>query len=122
MITEELKTLVLTEAKNLLIHATKEERQRLDITKLKPASAVLCVYGLMTGNCSSDRAFQLVQSCGKPYSAYCNCYQPRDSFFEFGQSPHARNFTALEFYICQEGAKNAELIAYLKGETDTLEL
>lgn len=120
MISEELKTLVLTEANNLLIYATKEERDKLDFSLLDGQDPWLCIYGQMTGYCNGDRAFELVKLCGIPYSESIIILKRATSFIEFGQLRYQRNFTAIELYINRKGAKNEELIAYLKGETDTL--
>lgn len=59
----ELIELVKTEAANLLIHATKGERMRLNFKSLIPSRAEKCIYGQMAGNCTSYRACELIIKC-----------------------------------------------------------
>ncbi|KAB2913959.1 MAG: hypothetical protein F9K23_15945 [Bacteroidetes bacterium] len=127
MITEELKALVREEANNLKLHATPEELQNLDFEILYPSKPGLCIYGQMTHDCASPRAVELLNLCAKPFSNDVQVFEtpysdhlfpPRKGAFGLDFAP----FSPIEFYICQEGAKNTELIAYLKGETNNLEL
>jgi len=118
--TESLKQLVRDEAARLREFATVEERGRLDIKKLDWGDSKICFYGLLTGNCFSERARELLNLCAVPFSFTLTEYiEPKHASF---RHPNARDFSPIEFYICQRYAKNAELIAYLKGETDTLDL
>ena len=118
--TENLKELVRDEAAKLREFATVEERGRLDFSKLNSNNERLCVYGQMTGKCWSDRAVYLLNKCAIPFSYFTDKFS-KSYKWDFGNSV-GRDFSPIEFYICQPYAKNAELIAYLKGETDTLEL
>lgn len=126
MITEELKTLVLQEANNLKKYATPEELQSLDFEILYPSKPGLCIYGQMIGDCASPRAIELLNLCTKPYSEDLDVIEtPTQQYFPArsgGFGSDYAPFSPIEFYICQHGAKNAELIAYLKGETTNLEL
>jgi hypothetical protein len=126
MITEELKELVKIEAENLLLHATPSELQRLDITTLQPEFEKHCVYGQMTGECFNERSLELIVKCCK--KGYRDLYldgnlmdidagEIKDPFDRYDHF-----FSPIEYYICREGAKNANLIAYLKGEINTLNL
>ena len=100
-ITEELKQLVKQEADKLKEHATQEELARLDISTLDYVSD--CVYNQLTGDFASKRASYLsVIACEIDVAGIIN--------------------TPIESYITLTGAKNANLIAYLKGETEKLEL
>jgi hypothetical protein len=130
---------VRKEAEALRVHATKEELGRLDISKLDPTKTNLCVYGLMSGHCNSDRAVSLIKSCARRYvktASICDIkyegfeqilkiingetvddlQESRKDLFEDG------HYSAIEAYILLPEAKNAKLIAFLKGETDNLEL
>lgn len=115
---EQLKEDVKKEAEALRVHATKEELGRLDIKYLDGNDIKLCIYGQMTGDCDSSRASYLIQKCAPCYfeseSEELNIIL-NQNFAEFRWSP-------LEHYIRISKARNANLIAYLKGETDTLEL
>lgn len=101
-----------------------------------------CIYGQMTGYCYSLRAAMLINSCCIRF--FRNGIMPEifeehttfekiknavngttvDDFIGkrcdlLGESTH---FSAIEAYILLSEAKNANLIAFLRGETDNLEL
>lgn len=119
--TESLKQLVRDEAARLREFATVEERDRLDFSRLDPSREHLCIYGQMTGDCFNKRTQELLSYCAIRFSRWISYYHPVNNpkFYKSG----ARNgFSAIEFYIYQPYAKNAEIISYLKGETDILEL
>ena len=49
---------------NLLrIHATDEEKSRLNIDTFNGGYTDSCIYGQMTGNCCSERAKELIKLC-----------------------------------------------------------
>src|ERR1044072_4459641 len=64
---EQLKDDVRKEAEALKVHATKEELNKLRFESLFPGFADACIYGLMTGNCFSNRAAELIYSCAVRY-------------------------------------------------------
>lgn len=136
---EQLKEDVRKEAEALRVHATKEEREKLDIEKLNPGMNDACIYGLMTNHCNSDRAIFLIESCACRFiKTNCisaierngfkeiqeiingakvdNLQKSRKDLFETG------HYSAIEAYILLPEANNANLIAYLRDETETLEL
>lgn len=57
--------LVIEEATALRKNATKTEIDKLNFLALNAHSATSCVYGLMTGDCHSERAIELIKSCAK---------------------------------------------------------
>lgn len=122
MITVELKELVKQEADKLKEFAIKEELNRLDFKTLTPERIDLCIYGQMTGDCFSDRSFDLVRKCSTPFSATRSFYSPSEARNVYYAPPGRRPFSPIEFYISQRGAKNENLINYLKGLTTVLEL
>ncbi|MDL5046504.1 hypothetical protein QQ054_10715 [Oscillatoria amoena NRMC-F 0135] len=123
MITEQLKALVRQEADNLKKYATTEELSRLDFEELTPADPNFCIYGQMTGYCRGNRAMELLSLSSLPYSDRLSEYKPTTANGYIKLAPTGLNaFSPIEFYICQPGANNSKLIAYLKGETDNLEL
>jgi hypothetical protein len=136
MITEKLKELVRIEADNLRKHASGSELSKLDFDSLDVNNTQLCVYGQMTGFCHSPRAIELIKSSAQEF-----VFVNEDSGFielEFENFKNRwirkefksvnsveyseRYFSPIETYIYQTDAKNKELIEYLRGETDTLEL
>ena len=115
---DQLKEDVRKEAEALRVHATKEELGRLDFKTLNPNDGTLCVYGQMTFECDSPRASELITKCTKTYieaQSVLTTMRLNAEFAEFRWSP-------IEFYILQENANNANIIAFLRGETETLEL
>jgi hypothetical protein len=50
---EQLKEDVRKEAEALRVHATKEERERLDIDTFNPSNYDNCIYGQIAHNCFS---------------------------------------------------------------------
>lgn len=114
---EQLKQDVKKEAEALRVHATQEERGRLDMENLNPNQVTKCVYGLLTGSCMSERAIELINKCA-PVWYTSRSLGELSIVYSYNQS----RWSPIEAYIQQEEARNANLIAYLKGETDTLEL
>lgn len=136
---DQLKEDVRKEAEALRVHATKEERERLDIGLLDPTLNSFCIYGLMTTHCNSDRAIELIESCACRFiktnslasieyegfkeiqqvingAKADNIQQSRKHFSDAG------HYSAIEAYILLPEANNANLISFLRGETETLEL
>lgn len=137
---EQFKEDVRKEAEALRVHATGEEREKLDIEELRPSNISHCIYGQMTGNCYSLRAAALISQCCVRYfrkeimpdffkhnttleniQKGVNGMSVKD-FIEHRTRCDEVHFSAIEAYILLPEARNANLIAYLKGETDTLEL
>ena len=125
----EIYSLVKLEAEALRKHATQEEKDKLNIDDVSPGDIQKCFYGLMTGGCFSLRANFLIVSCAKPFSRWITRYK-RSYVQTFRYNRYSGNrmyFTPLEYYIYQAYTQNqrgsiANLIAYIKGESDTLEL
>jgi len=145
---DQLKADVRKEAEALRVHATKEELGRLDITSFDPSHYDSCIYGQMTYTCFSTRAAFLIFNCCKRYfksededMTTMEEYAKAGRVLEVvngekidgvtdaeGLSWHRSNrshvfhFSAIEAYIMLPEAKNENLIAFLRGETETLEL
>lgn len=131
---DDLKSDVKKEAEALQMHATSEERERLCFELLDYSDKRRCVYGLMTGDCFSERAAELINTCAITHfdllpesvdeiSGYIvdkpeDFIDKRTSASVF--SPYT--FSAIEAYICLPEAKDANLIAFLRGETNDLDL
>jgi hypothetical protein len=136
---EQLKDDVRKEAEALKIHATKEERERLNIDELQPAYGSYDVYGQMTGHCFSMRAAKLMYKCCKQFfngdvlpDTENHTSMPRiavniagekvDGFIKERTKVKNPHYSAIEAYILLPEANNANLISFLRGETKTLEL
>ncbi len=120
---EALKKLVISEAQALKVNATREELDILDFYYLDVISPKNCIYGRMTGDCYSPRATELLSACAVPYSGDLERLE-RTSIQRFNPTNRERSivFSPIEYYITCDKAKNKELIDFLKGKTDTLEL
>jgi len=146
---EQLKEDVRKEAEALRIHATKEERGRLDITTFNPSHYDNCIYGQMTKTCFSQRASFLIFNCCKRYfKSWDDDHATMEEHARAGRvvevvngetiegvnnaddlfdhrdqySDRGFHFSAIEAYIMTPEANIASLIAYLRGETETLTL
>jgi len=58
-----LEELVIKEATNLKQYATVEELLKLDYDNLDGNSGNNCIYGQMTGDCETERSFELISEC-----------------------------------------------------------
>lgn len=115
---EQLKEDVRKEAEALRIHATKEELSRLDIEMLDPSNIYLCVYGMCTGNCESPRASELIKKCAPIFISSESDPDYMKTVTEF----RGYHWSPIEYYIGYPEANNTNLITFLRGETETLEL
>lgn len=136
---EQLKEDVRKEAEALRVHATIEERERLDIDELEPQFLDHCIYGLMTGNCNSERGVELIGKCacryikdgGLTYIAmegferiqrFVNGDKVDNLYAIRNDDNEDIHYSAIEAYILLPEANNANLISFIKGETEALEL
>jgi hypothetical protein len=105
---DQLKEDVRKEAEALRVHATEEERGRLNAMTIVPYGNKNDMYSQMTGEFDSSRAIELKQKCAVAIGSH-------ECFAKFSWTP-------IEFYALSSEARNANLIAFLRGETDNLEL
>ena len=136
---DQLKEDVRKEAEALRVHATKEELGRLNLSLFNPRCTGGCIYGLMTSDCHSVRAVDLIQSCCVQYFKNKGFTSIADEGFEGVVSrlngkvvddlfatrvdvTTPQHYSAIEAYILLPEARNANLIAYLRGEIETLDL
>lgn len=118
---DQLKEDVRKEAEALKIHATKEERGRLVFELLNPHNIMQCYYGLMCGNCESSRAIELIKKCAPTMlQSGNNGMQPIGRLNNIEMISYY--YSPIEGYAQKPEARNENLIAYLRGETETLEL
>ena|SRR5688572_14020838 len=127
---------VKTEARALRKHATKKELEKLDFESFNPKDEHQCVYGQMTGDCSSNRAHALIAECcirlvdnivfggncrriGKAVNGTVESIHQLDAARKRGLMKY---LSQLEAYIQIPTAKNKNLIDYLKGNRNDLVL
>ena len=131
---------VMHEINMLKQHAAPEELSKMDFGKLDGGYATTCIYGQITGDCTTRRAKELMDaSCIRvmdfnfphrgididdPHFNINGAYTGQSwSPFEEGYDKTYRSYrymSVLEAYIITKDAKNEEVIKYLKGEIDTL--
>lgn len=132
---EQLYQDVLSEATSLRELATPPEKNNLNVYTIFPSNREKCVYGQMTGSCNSPRAIELMQKCCTQYfhnedydltslREVLSHVNGKDSVVV---APRVRRhgiayFSSIESYIIIKGAKCAELLSYIKGETNELNL
>lgn len=149
---EQLKEDVRKEAEALRVHATKEELAKLDITTFDPVIYDSCIYGQLAESCFSKRAAYLIFNCCRRYfksqiddsedgletmeeharvgrvlelvngETVKGINNAEDLATHRGGVLNMFHYSAIEAYIITPQARNANLIAYLRGETETLEL
>jgi len=135
---------VMHEIDMLKKHATKAELNNLDFDMFDYDHQDNCIYGQITGSCASPRAKILMdKACirvmnikseryltgakllaGKTFSKIKHQIN-RDNTSQTWNESGRRNYShlsALEGYITLKGAKNKQIIQYLRGEIDTLKL
>lgn len=119
MITQKLKRAVVKEALALRKYATEEEKAFLSHSKINGGSDFSCLYGTMTGDCKNKRSTELLNKCAKPFS-YSNQHLYKSTAKKFesrirAEWPDRYSYSAIEFYICQPGAKISDLIGLIKS-------
>lgn len=127
-----LKKLVIGEATKLKASITSSELLRLNIESLDPTSYKTCIYGQMTGDCFNERATELIESCceklitGEIGGEVTPVKEAKISD-EFARNTDDGDvkWSPIELFIAQvkntNNGNNARLVAFLKGETETLE-
>lgn len=117
---------VYAELKHLKAHATKEELNKLVHTLVDPNRVESCIYGLMTGHCNSPRALELMEGLipinGMFYYVILRDPDPDCDTSSDLMDDDYRNFTPLEQHIFDYPNDIKDIVAYLKGEIDVVEL
>lgn len=126
---------VQEELDNIKTKATKKEINNLKFKDLMHDSSSSCIYGLLTGDCKSDRAkelspknyyyVQLDEFEKDPWAILTN-----DNFYPFEEQDFKTSsvigygvFTALEKYLFMvDPLKHKQIIKYLKGTLKTINL
>lgn len=131
---------VKKEARAIKEHATDFELTKLDFESFKANDPHECIYGQMTGHCTSKRAHQLIAQCcprmvdnekfntDDDFESIANAINGKvRSIKELSEKRDSTGYaleyvSAIEAYIMSDNANNANLIAYLKGERNDLVL
>jgi hypothetical protein len=131
---------VRTEVEALKANATQEEVGKLDIETFNPMKMDKCIYGQMTGSCENERAKKLMdKACVRvtnnkdsrtfenknfdDVSDNINGVYKRQTWVPTGW--HERDYgylSMVETYIFLSGSNPKNIMDYLKGEVETLEL
>ncbi len=129
--------IVAKEVRALNKSATSLELSKLNFITFDSESRRNCIYGQMTGECSSSRAIELIHSCcAKFTNSDAICDTPEGEELSFRQTKKGINgkvdrsrgiysisfFSSIEHYIMLKDSKPQNIIAYLKGETKKLVL
>lgn len=115
----------LTEINNLKKHATPEEIELLDFSKLNPDHEDKCIYGQMCGDCFNKRAVDLIHKSCRTQTSFIDLGELCEIPEEIKMKPRASMypyFSYLEVCIKTFPHNNENIIKYLKGQIDTLEL
>lgn len=134
-----LEELVIDEATKLKEFASKDELDNLNYDTLSGESKYNCIYGQMTGNCLSNRAYNLIKNCCE------RVYKPgnRSTYLsgvlagKLNGAPVELDYPSnrLSYYVSPienflfknkkdedaDSYKVKQLVAYLKGETYVLD-
>lgn len=132
---------VMAEIEAIKTNATEEEKSRLDLLTFNPKHPRRCIYGQMTGDCRTVRATELIlKGCKRYMYNDFNNYPNPDITLERNFIPVKKvsngttvnwdmalggdliYLSSLETYIVTPYANNKDILAYIKGEIDTLTL
>ena len=114
------------EAILLKLHATRRELSRLDFEMCDGLNAFRCIYGQLTGYCFSERALKLIQKCATVF--FCSFDLNFDNIDKASikKSLHCsgeiRYYSAIEMYAAHPLANMPALVAFLKNQTQTLDI
>ena len=109
----------MKELNHLRQHATKEEKEKLNFESLKTTNVTTCIYGQMTGKCSSPRAKELYSK------VYNNLLGIGINFERTFAEDTIYGFTPLESYITMFSNYSThlkEILEFIKEERDEITL
>lgn len=119
---KEFLDLVEAEAKVLRTEAEKSERDNLNHRHFNHHSARNCIYGMMFGSATNDRAikfkperYRFKAGCGFKKSTFSAWKKSSDSEFFVGFIA----YSPIEVYVTFIDAEVESLIEYIKGERET---
>lgn len=130
---------VRTEVEALKANATQEEIAKLNFETFNPMKMDRCIYGQMTGSCENKRAKELMdKACVRVTNKDSRSFENRNfddvvdkingAYEQQTWVPtgwHERDYgylSMVETYIFLSGSKPKNIMDYLKGNVETLEL
>jgi len=119
MTTPEIEEMISEEINNIRKYATHEEIEKLDSNKLNGRGSQTCIYGLMTGDCFSDRAHELLGLCARPYSSALGC--KGDLIREISWASQLKSgegrilYSAIEYFLYTNELDEKQLIERIKA-------
>jgi hypothetical protein len=135
-----LEPLVVAEATSIKKLALKRELKKLDFCNLAADDYQNCIYGQMTGDCFNERAYELIRkSCPSVIDSNSDGAFKGDlldlkehakdngveKISEFDDTFRTSFYSPIEVFISRKrnrkNGNNAKLVAFLRGETDTLD-
>ena len=135
-----LEPLVVAEATSIKKLALKRELKKLDFCNLHADDYQNCIYGQMTGDCFNERAYELIRkSCPSVIDSNSDdAFKGElvdlkehakdngvEKISEFDNTFRTSFYSPIEVFISRKrnrkNGNNAKLVAFLRGETDTLD-
>lgn len=121
MTKEEVYDAIVEEIKTIREKTTPEEKAKLNMSQFNRYSPIRCIYGLMTGICTSDRAKELVPKSVTIYPTFGENNIIIGFFGSSAITTSTKSYTLLEvalFNLSNIIVNN--IINYIKEETDQL--
>lgn len=113
---EEFLKMVTDEIETIKVRATDEEKEKLNFGVFDHKDSRCCIYGQMTGYCSSERAEELMPKSFMKISNSSGRYAIFNEDMMSGD-----RYTALEKYLFMVREKTHKaIIDYLKGNVKEL--
>lgn len=110
------------------LHATDEEKSKLDFSTFDHSFGTNCIYGQMTGKCDSRRARELYTKTFNRIGGQNFSINPRLKFNEM-LMVGGDGYTALEKYLFlvatpndNKSKKHKEIIDYIKGNLEEIKI
>lgn len=125
-----MRELATKEAKKLKTQLTEEEKLNLNESSFDPEDEEQCIYGQITGDCRSERAYELIMGCcervysGNTLDLARRTLNGKPTECEASERLWSYNspIETLIFPINGGKTDGIKIIKYLKGETKTLKL
>lgn len=127
---KEMQDLVIKEAITLREQATQEELDNLNFSNLDGSHDHECIYGQMTGYCSSPRALSLILICATKVYKRGNQVDHIMHNNKLNGTPKTKRTEGLSYVSPIEvfihepenvnNSNNEALVGFLKGRTKTL--
>lgn len=120
---QQFKDRAIAEATAIRDNATEYEKSKLDFDEFNPDHACSCIYGLMTGDCRSERSVTLLNKCAMPFFKVVDRAVTGNTKFERSLAIPASEvpLSYLETYILHvDRDHNEKVVNFIKGIEDEL--